>query len=510
MRVTEDNWLSSVGDIELWRSWSTHPVFRYGLAIGLPLLSMLVELALWRYLSPTYFILFYPSVMLTALLAGFGPALLATAISAGLANFVFMPPEGGLTVTPSGVAQVALFTVNCLFISAVTTYFTGQYRKLVATRFDQTMMRMREGYASLDSRLRFSFVNDAMARMMSSNRAAMLGKTPWELLPGLSDTGLQTHLEVARRGKEVALTFHEPSTDRWLDVKAYPTSSGLGVFVADVTDREKARIALERRTAEAIDARDRLRWTNAELVRSNEELAHFAHAASHDLKEPLRMISNYVRLLELRYGDKLDDGAKAYIRFASEGAKRLHTLLGDILSHSNIQSEPLELRPTSLDDCAREAVSLLGSPIGESGATVTIGPLPSLAGDHRQLVRVFQNLISNAVKFRRPDAAPVVRIEAVDEGDAWRISVRDNGIGVEPSQQPRIFELFRRGHCQSEYPGSGIGLATCKKIVERYGGRIRVESSPRQGSIFSFTLPKRPPRNVVRLAPGLGERNGAA
>jgi signal transduction histidine kinase len=225
----------------------------------------------------------------------------------------------------------------------------------------------------------------------------------------------------------------------------------------------------------------------AELERSNRELEQFAYVASHDLQEPLRMVASYTELLARRYEGKLDDKADKYIGYAVDGARRMQTLISDLLTYSRVGTR-FELETLDCNEVVAEVLQDLARTITENSADVVVGDLPAVRADRSQLGRVFLNLIANAIKFRT-DEAPRVEVRAEPRAAQWEFSVTDNGVGIEPQHFERIFIIFQRLHLRNEYPGSGIGLSIVKKIIERHGGRIRVESTLGNGSRFIFTLP---------------------
>jgi light-regulated signal transduction histidine kinase (bacteriophytochrome) len=225
-----------------------------------------------------------------------------------------------------------------------------------------------------------------------------------------------------------------------------------------------------------------------ELKRSNGDLEQFAYVASHDLQEPLRMVSGFTGLLKRRYAGKLDADADEYIEFAVGGANRMQALINDLLSYSRVGREEIAGKPVDTQIVLDQALANLSSAIEERSALVSSGELPTVWANHGMLVRLFQNLIGNALKFCKAER-PIVRIQAEVRGGEWLFSVADNGIGIEAQYKDRIFMIFQRLHKQSEYPGTGIGLAVCKRIVERTGGRMWLESEPGKGTTFFFTLP---------------------
>jgi PAS domain S-box-containing protein len=240
----------------------------------------------------------------------------------------------------------------------------------------------------------------------------------------------------------------------------------------------------------SVDITERKR-AEEELQRSNAELQQFAYVASHDLQEPLRMVSSYTQLLAECYQGQLDAQADKFIAFATEGATRMQQLLEDLLDYSRVSRRPQPFEPINCTTILKDVLTDLAVTMQESSAVVTADSLPTVLGDRTQLRQLLQNLISNAIKFRREEP-PVVHISAEPQEDFWLFTVRDNGIGIDPQFAERIFVLFQRLHSRQEYPGTGIGLAICKKIVERHAGRIWVESHLGEGSTFYFTLPRQP------------------
>lgn len=236
-------------------------------------------------------------------------------------------------------------------------------------------------------------------------------------------------------------------------------------------------------------AQEELQEYTEKLRRSNEELQQFAHVVSHDLQEPLRMVTSYMELLEDRYTEDLPDEASEFMSYASEGAERMHRLLNDLLAYARVDSRGKEPTPTDADVALDDALSNLEVAIRESDAEIRSQGLPVVLADRSQLVELFQNLIANAIKYTAEDVQPQVEIDAEPEEDRWRFEVTDNGIGIDPAHQEQIFTIFRRLHERGEYEGTGAGLAICKRIVDRHGGRIGVESEPGEGSTFWFSLP---------------------
>jgi len=263
-----------------------------------------------------------------------------------------------------------------------------------------------------------------------------------------------------------------------IEIMLSPLESAEGILVTaairDITKRKKAEAHLLQKVEE--------------LNRSNEELGQFAYIASHDLQEPLRMVASYTQLLSRRYKGKLDSDADEFISFAVDGASRMQRLIQDLLAYSRVGTIEMDLLDTSSEEALQQALINLRGAIEEKGALVTHDPLPTVLADETQLIQLFQNLVGNAIKYQNPGVPRVHISAAKNGGKKWMFSVKDNGLGIDPQYFEKIFGVFQRLHKREEFAGTGIGLAICKKIVERHGGSISVESQPGQGSIFRFVL----------------------
>lgn len=233
-----------------------------------------------------------------------------------------------------------------------------------------------------------------------------------------------------------------------------------------------------------------LNQTLTKLENSNKELEQFAYIASHDLREPLRMVTSYAQLIARRYREKLDDEAEVFIKYLVDGTNRMQMLIDGLLLYSRTTSKKNTLKKTDLNVVLQEVLDDLKISIEEKHAEIKQGALPEIFADPIQIRQLFQNLISNAIKYNKSQT-PIVEISSQESLTEWCFSVRDNGIGIEQDQFDRIFKIFQRLHRQEEYPGTGIGLAVCKKIIERHEGRIWIESYPGKGSVFYFTIPKK-------------------
>ncbi len=260
----------------------------------------------------------------------------------------------------------------------------------------------------------------------------------------------------------------------------------VGTDLSQLEMDQETILQLQEQRSALQESENRARQTAEDLARSNRDLEQFAYVASHDLQEPLRMVSGFMDLLEDRYAGQLDVRGREYVHFALEGAQRAQRLVADLLQYSRAGRDE-QLQTTDAQAALAEALANLRTAIDETGATVTHDPLPVVQADPTRLVQLLQNLIANAIKFRR-DEPPRVHVAASARDGQWLFAVQDNGIGIPPDQYERIFLIFQRLHLRETYPGTGVGLAICKRIVERHGGRIWVESQPGQGTTFYFTL----------------------
>jgi len=278
-------------------------------------------------------------------------------------------------------------------------------------------------------------------------------------------------LEMDRGRKE--LKEHRDHLDRLVAERTAELAEVNRELLEEIEERKKAETNLE----EAVSA----------LRRSNEELEQFTYVSSHDLQEPLRMVTSYIQLLEDRYGDSLDDRAKVYLGYAVEGATRMRALINDLLTFSRIGTRGKPPQPTDSGEALADVLRDMEFPIEDAGAEIIVGDMPMVMADSDQLREAFRCLLSNAIKFRG-DSDPRVEVDAKRVGARWEISVTDNGIGIEERYHDRVFVIFQRLHARDDYPGTGIGLSVLKKIVERHGGEVGLESVDGQGSRFSFTM----------------------
>ena len=336
-----------------------------------------------------------------------------------------------------------------------------------------------------DSEDRVLFCNGATSQYFPQVAGLLVPGTPFEdLLRAQVENGylpattnpeewIEERMAQHRAGNTNAIRAY--ADGRWAQIVERRTENGCTIGIStDITEIKRKSKEIEEHSQE--------------LQRSNAELEQFAYVASHDLQEPLRMVASYCQLLQRRCKDKLDKDANEFIDFAVEGAKRMQQLINDLLNYSRVGRKSNALAPVPVCEVANLAVANLRGAISDGDVRIQIGELPTVIGDRALLAQLLQNLISNAIKFRREEP-PVIRIGARFEDSFWHFTVEDNGIGIEPEYLERVFLIFQRLHERSQYPGTGIGLAIAKKVIEQHGGRIWIDSVPGQGSRFHFTLP---------------------
>ncbi len=339
---------------------------------------------------------------------------------------------------------------------------------------------IRDGFFAFDSNWKITFVNSAGVRVLGKSREELIGNEIWQLFPSIAGTAVETSYRraMADRVPSQLENFYEP-WQRWFDIRIYPANDGgISVFFQDITERKNTEEAARR--------------TNAALKSANADLEQFAFSATHDLQEPLRAVKAYCELLQKRYQGQLDAQADEMIAFCVGGASRMEFLINDLLAYtraSDLSDQTQEV--SDLNAACRAAILNLSEAIKQSGASVTCDPLSEAKIGATHFQQILQNLIGNAIKYRG-DAPPRIEVGSREQGGDWLFWVKDNGIGIDPQYHEQVFGLFKRLHSGAKYSGTGIGLAICKKLVERYGGRIWVESQAGQGTTFFFTIPRDP------------------
>jgi PAS domain S-box-containing protein len=350
----------------------------------------------------------------------------------------------------------------------------GRYRGLLEAAPEAMVLMNQHGKIVL--------LNLEAEKQFGYSREELTGRSVSQIIPDkLADELIANSVGATTHAVHVGIELvgrRKNGADFPIEIMLSPLQSAEGTLVTmairDITTRKRA----EARVAQMVE----------ELNRSNEELGQFAYIASHDLQEPLRMVASYTQLLAKRYKGRLDSDADEFIAFAVDGAERMQRLIQDLLSYSRIGTNGKGLIRTSSEQALSQAVQNLGSAIEDSGAQVTHDPLPEVWADTGQLIQLFQNLVGNAIKYQRA-GVPLVHISATSgSGSKWLFSIKDNGLGIEAKYFDKIFGMFQRLHGRDEFAGTGIGLAICKKIVERHGGKISLESEVGQGSTFRFAL----------------------
>jgi PAS domain S-box-containing protein len=416
-----------------------------------------------------------------------------------------VPVEIALSPVETGEGVFTLATITDITERKRAEEALNQQRQSYQTLLT-AMSDLGTGVAVANEKARLIYVNEAFCRIVGYAAEELLNlPSTWDLIPPADLAILQAQFQQHVRGEpapeHVDLTMIRKDrlhVDAEMSIKSLADHEGLKfiLITRDITERKRAAETLARYAEE--------------LRRSNADLEQFAYVASHDLQEPLRMVSSYVQLLARRYQGKFDADADEFIHYAVDGATRMQQLINDLLAYSRVDTRGKAFVPTDCEAVLEQTLDNLQIAIEESGAAITHDHLPTLLADEGQLVQLFQNLISNALKFHGPEpprihvsarlqsglsqteTGPLSAIGHAERPSAhWLFAIRDNGIGLDPQFAERIFIIFQRLHTRVEHPGTGIGLAICKKIVERHGGRIWVDSAPGQGTTFYFTIPNR-------------------
>lgn len=348
--------------------------------------------------------------------------------------------------------------------------------------FHEAMDSLMEGVQLIDRQWRYTYLNDAVVEQSTLTREQLLGRTMMECYPGIEHTRLFSVLRQCMEDGQQRVfenVFRFPNgTQGTFELHVRPTQDQLFILSSDITARKRA----ERSVLEQSEL----------LKKQNEELEQFAYIASHDLQEPLRMVASYVELLQRRYSDKLDTNAQEFIEFAVDGTRRMKRLIQDLLVYSRVGRDAQQ-EEVDLDQVFQEVCRNLQDPIARTRALVTADDLPVVYAVRTGMVQLFQNLISNGIKFKRAEHAPAVHVTVVDEGPTWTLKFTDNGIGIDMRFAEQVFAPFKRLDAISPSSGSGIGLAVAKKVVTNCGGQIHLHSVPGSGTEFIVSLPKHIP-----------------
>jgi PAS domain S-box-containing protein len=327
-------------------------------------------------------------------------------------------------------------------------------------------------------------VNDAFEKLTGLKKNDLIGKKVTEVIPTIKEANpeiIPIYGKVVMTGEPTTFEVFFQPLQIWLDVKVYRPKEGHFVAIFDnITGHKKTEEVITKRTSALEDA--------------NNELQQFAYVVSHDLREPLRMITSFTQSLEKRYKNKLDKTADEYIAFIVDGTTRMQSLIDDILVYSRVGTRGAPFEPVNMEKILQDSITNLKVSVQESKAQISHDPMPVIEGDPSQLIQVMQNLLANAIKFHQEGKTPVIHITAKQGINEWVFSVKDNGIGIDNELFGRLFTLFQRLNTQDKYPGSGIGLAVAKRVIQRHSGRIWVESQPGKGSTFYFSLPLKPRR----------------
>lgn len=474
--------------------WRNNPVSQsYLYAILSILIALWFSSVMWDILENSRFLLFILAVVFSAYFGGMRSGLLATALSILSLDYFLIEPKHNLNLA---AADLLVFNVF-ITVSFVISWMQEHRRQLIQTsqRTSQELQNIFDslpvlaGTISLDGKL--SLVNRTALEIAHLKHSDVIDKpfeeSYWWSHSPEAQNELLDAMDKARAGEFISyntLLRVGDESYRFVDLKISP--------LVDEAGQTMYLIATGIDVTEHKQTEHQLRQYMNDLRESNEELRQFAHVASHDLQEPLRMVTSYMQLIEQRYADKLDNDAREFIEFAINGATRMKQLIDDLLFYSRVSQNHVTFRLIDIADVLAEIIKTLSLTIEQTKASITHDDLPQIMGEPILITQLLQNLISNAIKFRG-NQPPLIHIAVQREGEQWHFSVRDNGIGISEEFTERVFTIFQRLHTEDEYPGTGIGLAICKKVVEKHNGNIWLESKPGIGTTVHFMLPVRRP-----------------
>jgi PAS domain S-box-containing protein len=341
-----------------------------------------------------------------------------------------------------------------------------------------------DAFFTVDKNWMITYWNTMAEKVLGRTKAEALDSNIWDIYPdSVGSLSYKKYHEAIETNQAVHFEYFYAPFTRWFEISAYPSEAGLTVYCKNITDRKTSETRLQELNAS-------LRKQARELTISNAELEQFAYVASHDLQEPLRMVTSFMTQLEKKYGDIVDDKGKQYIHFAVDGAKRMRQIILDLLEFSRVGRNEDDIEDVNINTVIGEIQGLYRKQIEEKHAKIVFQALPTIQTYKTPVRQVLQNLISNSLKYQKKGVMPIISISATETIKSWHVSVKDNGIGIDADYFDKIFIIFQRLHTKEEYSGTGMGLAITKKIIENLGGKIWVEAALGHGSTFYFTIPK--------------------
>jgi PAS domain S-box-containing protein len=341
-----------------------------------------------------------------------------------------------------------------------------------------------DAFVAVDRDFNFTYFNRKAENLLNITKEEALGKNQWDLFEYAKGSIAEKEYNKSISNNETrTFDYYNEPLNMWLNIRTYPSKNGLSIYFRDITQEKEHQKELERLNSE-------LKNYTQKLEQSNKDLEQFAYIASHDLQEPLRMVSSFMTQLQNKYVNQLDDKAQTYINFAVDGAKRMRQIIVDLLEYSRVGTQTEKLQKLDLNEEVAEVLSLLHPSINKKNIDFEIDELPEINFSRTAIRQLFHNLIGNAIKYSNAKIRPKIEVKFKEDQYHFRFEISDNGIGIDSKHQEKIFQIFQRLHSKSQYSGTGLGLAICKKIVEKYGGKIWVDSQLEIGSSFFFTIPK--------------------